>query len=237
MDDLKFRRAIYADPNNKDADIIAAQQEDASKKQFAQEICQLDERIKQALQIPVPEGLSEKLILRQTLASHQVHKRKTRVHLALAASVAVVGGLVLNFMQFSSAYNNLGDYALAHAQHELGYVANNAALEVPLTSLNQKMATFAGHFSHSIGKLLAADYCRFDNMKSLHLVFQGKTSQVDVFIVPKNEQLAFNSSFNDQQRYGHAMAFKDNDIIIVADKNEPLDQWQQRISETVTWSI
>ena len=99
MDDLEFRRAIYADPKNQDADTILAQQQDPSKKQFAQEICQLDNKIKQALQIPVPDDLANKLILRQTLANHQVQKRKSRVHLALAASVAIVGGLVLNFMQ------------------------------------------------------------------------------------------------------------------------------------------
>ena len=237
MDDLQFRRAIYADPNNQDADTIAAQQDDASKKQFAQDICKLDEKIKQALQIPVPDDLCHKLILRQTLASHQVQKRKTRVHLALAASVAIVGGLMLNFMQFSSAYTNLGDYALAHVYHEQGSFANNATNQVSLTSLNQKMAAFDGNFSQPLGKLLFADYCRFDGMKSLHLVYQGKTSPVTVFVVPKNEQLRFSTAFNDEKLFGSSIEFIKSNIIVVADKNESLGQWQQSISETVSWSI
>jgi hypothetical protein len=237
MDDLQFRRAIYSDPNNQDADTIAAQQDDPSKKQFAQDICKLDEKIKQALQVPVPDDLCNKLILRQTLASHQVHKRKTRVHLALAASVAIVGGLMLNFMQFSSAYSNLGDYALAHVYHEQGSFANNATNQVTLTSLNQKMAAFDGNFSQSLGKLLFADYCRFDGMKSLHLVYQGKTSPVTVFIVPKNEQLSFSTNFNDEKLFGSSIEFNKSNIIVVADKNESLGQWQQNISETVSWSI
>ncbi|WP_019027712.1 DUF3379 family protein [Colwellia piezophila] len=237
MDDLQFRRAIYADPNNQDADCIAAQQADPSKKQFAQDICQLDEKIMRALQVPVPEGLSEKLILRQTLASHQIHKRKKRVHLALAASVAIIGGLMLNFMQFSSAYTNLGDYALAHVYHEQGDFANNTSGQVTLASLNQKMAAFDGNFSKAFGKLISADYCRFDGMKSLHLVFQGKTSPVTVFVVPKDEQLRFSPTFNDKQLFGSSIEFKHSNIIVVADKNESLQQWQQNISETVTWSI
>ena len=237
MDDLQFRRAIYADPKNQDADTIAAQQNDASKRQFAQDICQLDEKIMRALQVPVPEGLSEKLILRQTLASHQVQKRKTRVHLALAASVAIVGGLMLNFMQFSSAYTNLGDYALAHVYHEQGSFANNATNQVSLTALNQKMATFDGNFSRTLCKLIFADYCRFDGMKSLHLVYQGKTSPVTVFIVPKNEQLSFSADFNDKKLFGSSMEFNHSNIIVVADKNESLGQWQQNISSTVSWSI
>lgn len=237
MDDLQFRRAIYADPNNQDDDAILAQEQDPSKKQFAQEICQLDEKIKQALQVPVPDNLVDKLILRQTLATHQVQKRKTRVHLALAASVAIVGGLVLNFMQFSSAYHNLGDYALAHVYHEQGNVANNASSQVTLASLNQKMATFDGNFSQSLGKLLWADYCRFDGMKSLHLVYQGKTSPVTVFIVPKNEQLSFTDSFNDEALFGSSLEFNHSNIIVVGDKNESLGAWQKNISEKVSWSI
>ncbi|MEY8216294.1 MAG: DUF3379 family protein [Colwellia sp.] len=237
MDDLEFRRAIYADPKNQDADTILTQQQDPSKKQFAQEICQLDNKIKQALQIPVPDDLANKLILRQTLANHQVQKRKSRVHLALAASVAIVGGLVLNFMQFSSAYNNLGDYALAHVYHEQGDIANNASNQVTLASLNQKMATFNGNFTQSLGKLLFADYCRFDGMKSLHLVYQGKTSPVTVFVVPKNKQLSFTNTFNDKELFGSSLEFKRSNIIVVADKNESLDKWQQNISDTVSWSI
>ena len=237
MDDLKFRRAIYADPNNQDADTVAAQQEDPSKKQFAQEISKLDDRIRQALHVPVPDDLCNKLILRQTLASHQIQKRKTRVHLALAASVAIVGGLMLNFLQFSSAYSNLGDYALAHVYHEQGSIANNASSQISLTSLNKKMATFDGNFSESLGKLLFADYCRFDGMKSLHLVYQGITSPVTVFVVPKNEQLSFSDSFHDKQYFGSSLEFNNSNIIVVADKNESLGQWQQNISETVSWSI
>jgi hypothetical protein len=237
MDDLKFRRAIYANPNSQDADVLAAQQQDANKMQFAKEICLLDERIKQALHVPVPDDLCNKLILRQTLATHQVQKRKKRVHLALAASVAIVGGLILNFMQFSSAYHNLGDYALAHVYHEEGSFANNETNLVSLTSLNQKMAAFEGNFSKSLGKLIFADYCRFDGMKSLHLVYQGKTSPVTVFIVPKNEQLDFSTDFNDKKLFGSALEFNSSNVIVVADKNESLDQWQQNISETVNWSI
>lgn len=237
MDDLQFRRAIYADPNNQDADTIAAQQQDPSKKQFANDICLLDEKIKQAMQIPVPDDLCNKLILRQTLANHQIQKRKKRVYLSLAASVAIVGGLMLNFLQFSSAYTKLGDYALAHVYHEEGSFSNNSTNLVTLASLNKKMTAFDGTFSKSLGKLLFADYCRFDGMKSLHLVYQGTTSPVTVFVVPKNEQLDFDATFNDQQLFGSSLEFKQSNIIVVADKNESLEQWQQGISDTVNWSI
>ena len=236
MDDLNFRRAIYADPKTQNAEVLAAMKTDEKKKKFSQELSQLDEKIMQAIQVPVPDGLCDKLILRQSLANHQVYKRKTRIHLALAASVAIIGGLVLNFMQFSSAYNNLGDYALAHVYHEQGHFNNDSTTQVSLTNLNNKMATFDGSFKKSLGKLLFADYCRFDGMKSLHLVYQGATSPVTVFIVPKDEQLNFTPNFNDKKLFGSSIEFKHSNVIVVADKNESLSQWKKSISDTVSFS-
>lgn len=237
MDDLQFRRSIYADPNCQDEDILAAQQADPAKKEFAQELHQLDEKLKQAMQVPVPEGLCEKLILRQTLASHQQKKRKSRIHLALAASVAIMAGLTVNYLQFSSSFTNLGDYALAHVYHEQGDFSNHDQNQISLTSLNNKMSAFNGSFEQSMGQLISADYCRFDGMKSLHLVFKGLTDTVTVFIVPKNEQLAFSQHFSDSRLQGESLSFEKANVIVVADKNESLSQWQQAISDNITWSI
>jgi len=237
MDDLQFRRIIYADPTNQDEEIIAAKLSDPAKKQFAQDIILLNEKIKKALKVDVPEDLCNKLILRQTLASHQKKKRKKRIHLALAASIAIMGSLVFNFMQFSSAYSNLGDYALAHVYHEIELFSNDDKSHVSLTSLNQKMTAFDGNFKASLGKLISADYCRFDGMKSLHLVYQGLTNPVTVFIVPKNEQLAFSKTFKDESLHGESLSFKHANVIIVADKNESLNQWQSSIKDSISWTI
>lgn len=234
MDDLQYRRSIYADPTSLDDDIIAAQNADPAKKQLAEELRLFDEKIKQAMNIPVPDDLCNKLMLRQTLASHQQEKRKSRVHLALAASVAIVAGLVVNYLQFSNSYTNLGDYALAHVYHEEFH--NDDDNRVSLTSLNKKMNTFNASFSGSLGELISADYCRFDGMKSLHLVFQGITDTVAVFVIPKEDHLNFTSKFSDSKLQGESLGFKDADIIVVADKNEPLELWQRNIKDNISWS-
>jgi len=237
MDDLQFRRSIFADPKSQDSDILAAQHADPAKKQLAHELCQFDEKLKQAMKVPVPDDLCHKLLLRQTLASHQQEKRKSRIHLALAASVAIVAGLVVNYLQFSNSYTNVGDYALAHVYHEQDIFSNDDNTRVSLTSLNQKMTTFNGSFSESMGELISADYCRFDGMKSLHLVFKGVTDVVTVFIVPKEEHLTFTDKFSDEKLRGESLGFKDANILVVADKNESLAKWQQTISRNISWSI
>jgi len=237
MDDLQYRRSIYADPTSQDDNIIAAQNADPAKKQLAQELCQFDKQLKQAMKVPVPDDLCSKLLLRQTLASHQQEKRKSRIYLALAASVAIVAGLVVNYLQFSSSYTNLGDYALAHVYHEQSAFSNDDNNRVSLVSLNKKMTAFNGHFSESMGELISADYCRFDGMKSLHLVFKGLTDTVAVFVVPKKEHLAFTDRFSDEKLRGESLGFRDANILVVADKNESLEKWQRAIHDNISWAI
>ena len=237
MDDLQFRRSIYAEPTSVDKALLAAQNADPAKKQLAQELCQFDEKLKQAMKVPVPDDLCNKLLLRQTLASHQQEKRKTRIHLALAASTAIIAGVIVSYLQFSSSYTNVGDYALAHVYHEQNSFSNDDDTRVSLTSLNKKMTTFNGSFSESMGELISADYCRFDGMKSLHLVFQGLTDTVTVFVVPKKEHLAFTDKFNDEKFQGKSLSFDHANILVVADQNESLSQWQRTINDNITWSI
>lgn len=169
--------------------------------------------------------------------SHRQQKRKSRIHLAMAASVAFAFGLTFNFMQFSSAYSGLDDYALAHVYHEQGVFDNESNARVSLTSLNTKMAAFNGTFNGIMGELLAADYCRFDGIKSLHLVFQGKQAPINVFVVPKRDDVRFTNTFSDTQFQGIASEYGDQNLIIVGDKNEALEKWQNNLSKNIQWSI
>lgn len=237
MDDLQFRKNLYADPANVDADIRKAIANDPQKERFFTELEKLEQELGQALSVDVPEGLSEKLILRQTMDSHKQQKRKSRVQLALAASIAFGIGITINMFQFSSAYNNLSDHALAHVYHEEGMFQNIANKQLTLTSVNQKMATFGGNFKGLVGDIISADYCRFDGIKSLHLVFKGENSPVTVFVIPHNDQLAVSNDFFDDNFNGKTTQFVQSNIVVVAEKDEAIDYWQGKINENIEWSI
>lgn len=236
MDDLQFRRNIYADPKTTDPDVISAKNADPVKQKFAEDLEQLDQKIFSALNVDVPSDLSEKLILRQSLASHQQQKKSSRVKLALAASVAFAVGLTVNQLQYSHAYDSVSDYAIAHTMHEAQYFSNDSEAKVTLASLNQKMSAFNGSFSENFGELIVADYCRFDGMKSLHLVFKGEKTPVNIYVVPASEHLAFSKQFSNAELNGLVKNYNENQIIIVGDKTESLQSWQERINKNVRWS-
>ena len=237
MDDLQFRRSIYADPSSTDQDVLAAKKADPAKQQFAEELVKLDQQIHRAMNIDVPDDLYNKLMLRQTLASHQQQKRKNRIQLAMAASVAFAVGLTVNFVQSSNAYTDLGDYALAHVNHEAHLFSNNSNAQITLASLNKEMSPYHASFSQSLGKLISAGECNFGGIKVLHLVYKGKTQPVTVFVVPPNDGLNFDANFSNGDLHGEAQQFKNANIVVVGDKDEPLQQWQQKIDKNITWSI
>ncbi|MGJ8693637.1 MAG: DUF3379 family protein [Thalassotalea sp.] len=237
MDDLQFRRSLYADPKNIDADMQQAMNDDQQKENFARELALFEQSIESALNVEVPEGLSEKLILRQTMASHKQQKRKSRIHLALAASVALTIGLTMSLFQSSSAYNNLSEHALAHIHHEEGLLTMPVNSALTLDSLNQKMANFGGNFKGLVGDIIAADFCRFDGIKSLHLVFQGEHSAITVFVLPQTDELTVTSDFSDERFNGKTIQYRQSNIVVIADKNENIADWQTRINQNVQWSI
>ena len=68
MDDLQFRRSILADPKSRDDATNEAIKNDVAKQKFAHDVSALDDKIAQAMNIPVPDGLYDNLILRQTMA-------------------------------------------------------------------------------------------------------------------------------------------------------------------------
>lgn len=237
MDDLQIRRCILADPKSRDEAILNALKSDPTKEKFAKEVEALDFEIARAMCIPTPDDLANKLILRQTLASHQQQKSKKRIRLAMAASVAFVMGLSINFMMFSNSYKNLGDYAIAHVNHEAEHFSNNDLSSVTLASLNEKMAVFNGSFNSTLGTLIFADYCRFDGNKSLHLVFQGQASPVNMFILPNDKDIEFIASFANDKLQGRSLHFNHSNIIVVGDKKEPIEQWRERVNQNISWSI
>ena len=70
MDDLEFRRTIYADPNCNDERVKEAAAKDPAKQEFWAEQKRIDASLKAAMKVDVPDDLANKLILRQTMQTH-----------------------------------------------------------------------------------------------------------------------------------------------------------------------
>ncbi|WP_371377000.1 DUF3379 family protein [Thalassotalea aquiviva] len=237
MDDLEFRRRLFAAPNSKDAEIEAAKKDDRQRQALAQELKHIDQRIASALQVEVPDTLAQRLILKQSMAAHQQSKRRSKVHLAMAASVVLAVAIGVNFINSSPVYSSIADYSLAHYNHEKDNFSQIATINYSLATINRELADLKLQFSDLVGNLISIDDCYFDGLDSIHLVFEGKYDNITVFILPKSKHLRFSNHFTTEAVHGLASEHAFGHVIIMGDKREPLQQWQSSIEQNLQRSI
>lgn len=235
MDELEFRRAIYADPHTDDPRVKNAMDEDPSKKAFVAEMRQLDANLTKAAKVEVPEDLASKLIWQGTMTEFATHKRKTRVHLALAASVAFVVGISFTLWQQQSQVIDFSHEALAH-MHYTETSEGPRATTVSLTEVNGKLADFGASFNEQIGPIKSANFCRLDKVKTLHLIFESAAGLVSVFVVPDVDKGKFLSTFSDENFSGEKLDTQRANILVVGEKDQDLKEIKQTVKQNILFS-
>ena len=234
MDELEFRRTLYADPYCKDDKVLAAIAGDPKKQVFCKELKQLDKNMQQASQVKVPDDLMHKLILRQTMQSHRTSKVRNRIQLALAASVAFVVGVSFTMWQQSHLLD-LSKQAIAHVHYEGGY-ALDAQENISLEQVNAKLAKFGGEFSEDIGRVYYANFCDFENVRSLHMVVGGGNGKVSVFIVPHDDAYLAEGSSHDPSYKSQAIDLKRASIIVVGEEGDNINKMKQQLRQKIQFS-
>lgn len=234
MDELNFRRRLYADPNDSAQEISNACASDPAKARFKSEIQQLDEQIKNVLEVPVPDNLAERIFLGQSLAIQRAEKKKHRVHLAIAAGFAFAIGISLQLGGVSPRFDSISDHALAHMTEEMTHIPSSA--DYTLGQLNAKLASFGGHIDAPIAPIKFANFCDFDGTRSLHLVLAGTQGDVTVFVVPSDAKLAIRKHFSSLDFNGETIVAQSANVVIITKKdNENLGDWSNKINKAIKW--
>lgn len=233
MDELNFRRRIYADPNDNSPEVVAACQQDKHKANFKTEMEQFDELLGKSLDIELPDKLADKILLGQSLDYQQKQKKKHRLHLAIAASIAFTVGISFQMLNNSGPkYIGAGDHALAHLQSELTHIPETA--NYSHAQLNAKLAYFGGEMEN-IAPIKFANFCDFDGIRSLHLVLQDNDANVTIFVVPQDSGLNSNAFFQNAQYQGHSIEHKNAKLLIVTDHKTSLQNWSKKVDKAIKW--
>jgi len=233
MDELEFRRRIYADPNTTDSDVVEAAKSDNSKRDFWNEQKQLDAQLKQAVKVEVPEDLVNKLIWQQSADEFSRYKRKSRWYMALAASVAFTVGI--GFTMWYHQPVSLGGQALAHMQYAETERAHTFS-PVNLEMVNAKLASFGASFTDDIGKVEVANYCHLSTVRSLHLILDTPEGKMSVFIVPERSDVRVPAEFEDKQYRGESLTLQHASIMVVGDKHADLENMKKSVADRIRFS-
>uniref|UniRef100_A0A486XPS5 DUF3379 domain-containing protein n=1 Tax=Rheinheimera sp. BAL341 TaxID=1708203 RepID=A0A486XPS5_9GAMM len=231
MDNTEFHRILLADPFSNDPALQQALAHDAELRQFASELQQQQRELEDALQVPVPPMLAERLL---QIPQQPQAKRSWFTPLALAASIALVSVLSVQLYQQSYA-GDLGSHALAHIYHEADYLQQHASSQ-PLDQVNLKLASFNASLKDWQDDIIYARYCTFQGVRSLHLAVKTATGYATVFVVPKDAELGFSEAFADAKYQGITLAMRNANIVVVSDNASDLQQLPQKLKDKLIFS-
>ncbi|GAA5219129.1 DUF3379 family protein [Corallincola platygyrae] len=240
MDDLELRRRLYAAPNEQDDEIRAALASSPQNQQFADELKQLDSKLADAMKVPVPEGLADRIILSQSMEQFRQERKRTRVHLALAASVAFAVGISFSLLKGTPKHEfDIVEHALAHVygeQDHLGDIDEGLRFQ----QVNSKLAKWGGSLNKDIGHIYFANFCDFDGTRSLHLIVDDDQGQrVTVFFVPDDQSPA-EEVFTDGKMNGKVHHFPKSkghgmSMVVLSSPNANLDNVEAKLEKSLKW--
>lgn len=247
MDELEFRRRITAQPNEVDKALLDFAQTSAEKQHFLDEMQALDKHIENALNIPVPDTLAERIILNTSLKEKSQPLKNTnrtvnlftrlkldRMHLALAASVIVTIG-VFTLTTQQNTLQTAGNHALAHVYSEIKTLHTTGAIN--LQEVNKKLALLGAQIIELPGKVTYVNFCDFQGEKGIHLVFESDFGPMTVFIVPtKNKVFDLGKNdFNDSRFAGNIFRGKKADTVLIANLGSPVTLYNERVTGALRW--
>ncbi|WAJ72085.1 DUF3379 family protein [Catenovulum adriaticum] len=246
MDDLEFRRQLYASPKEHNSEVKQAILADPNKRQFADEMLSFEQKLEQAYQVDVPDNLASKIILKQTLDKHkQNDKKRSRWHLAIAASIAFMVGLSLNVAQVNlpglstNATTELTNLMLEHTHQDITrHFQSPQAMQnaqVSLASINQKLSLYGAQLNDSFGIVRSVNFCQLKNIRALHLIVQGNAGLVNIFIMHPNHSMSELPDIKDDLYKGKGQRYPTADLMYISDKQENLKQIQHQFEQQLKW--
>ncbi|WP_297479299.1 DUF3379 family protein [uncultured Photobacterium sp.] len=245
MDDLEFRRRLLANPNDNDPELIKTRNQSSANRHFSNELQQLDQQLKQTLQVDIPDNLADRILFHQ---SSQVHPQKQShykryLSYGLAASVMFfVGVMVGHQYGFSPQHPaqqaftpiSMSNIALQHVDAEAQFVEHTDEA-VTLQQVNAKLKPFGTSLNQLPGHIYYLNYCGFDGNRALHMVVGTEAGKMAIFFVPQTSSQMVTR--NNKSNQSLLLPLQNASLIIVGDKDQELMPIAEKLKSDLYWQI
>ena len=216
MDCLEFRRRLVVEPHARDPEGLAHRDGCAACRAAWERAQSFEHALQGALDVPVPTGLAERVLLAQATGERQHAVRRRRVAFALAASLVVAlgaGGYAWRQMDARS----LPALAVAHMPGEI----RSLELSQPISE-----AAIAAGFAVrgvSLRGPAPADVtyvhdCPVGPYKTVHLVSRIDGMPVAVLYLP-HKQVAKASNFHRDGWHGRIVPLQHGTLVMLTDRS------------------
>ncbi|TNI90260.1 DUF3379 domain-containing protein [Aeromonas allosaccharophila] len=259
MDELEFRRNAMIQPNDQQPDFLKAAEASQANRNYLDEMKQFDRSLKRAMQVEVPAGLAERILLRQAMlqgsdtpddrqqfrplgtAPVKIRTSTSWRQIALAASVAFLLGMSTRWISLPETTPtalSLAQVAMAHVYGEAPFI-QGIDERVNLQSINAKLEMYGATLKEMDGlKVTYVNHCSFYQGPALHMVIRGEMGPVTLFIVPKHVPLTLQqASFEDGTLKGEIVRLKGANMVLIGEMKEPLAPVASALQSQLQWAI
>jgi hypothetical protein len=228
MNCLEFRREKLADPRRLSAEAQAHLNDCAACRGFAAEVDENEARLAAVLDVPVPEGLAERIVLRR--------KTQTRFSPRLGMLAA---SLVLTFAFGLHEWKDAGSQdfarlAIEHVMHEPESFTTARSADPEL--FRRVMHTFGGEMQASLGKVRYMKLCPVPEGTGWHIVFETEEGKLATLILIPAKRMKTES---EQAQVGgwNAVARPGGQgfYAVIADSPDTLGKVDELVRSRVRW--
>lgn len=179
MNCLEFRRELAGRPLDLGADAQAHRAACPACAEAALRAQAFEHRMQQALAVPVPQALADRILLRQTT---QVRRNARQGWSRLAAGFVMALGMAgIGYLGLRSE-DSLAAVSVAHLGHE-PFALQRTDL-IPQADIVRQFADQGVPLKHTLSGLTYLTRCPLGDRQSLHMVVQGSGGPVTVMYVP-----------------------------------------------------
>jgi hypothetical protein len=180
MNCLEFRRIVLVRPLHPGGEAHQHSQECAACREFLARQCELDADIYLAMNVPVPDGLADRILVAQGL------RNKRRLWpWAIAATVALVAGLILVLSSYDRG-DELGREVIAHVAAEpksFELVSKHAAGLLPTALGLQGVRALS-----PLGEVTYSSLCPLAGQLARHVVVATSDGAITMFLMPDDPE-------------------------------------------------
>lgn len=234
----EFKEAIAAEPSAtfEGAEHAAVCEPCAA---FAADIQAFNEKIAKALAIDVPEfempslgAVEDDKVVNLPFTKN----RKVFDWIAIAAGFALAAIIAVQLLGTPPSDRlSLEDEILAHIDHEPGAFRET---ENPVSDewLTRVVNPAVGAMDRGVGLITYAQSCVINGRTVPHLVLQGRDGPITLILMP-DEMIDMARTFMGESVTGVIIPHGDGSIAIVGESEQYIEEIEQRVVESVEWSI
>jgi hypothetical protein len=231
IDHEQYRRALLANPESRDAELLAHYASCAECRAYTERVQKFEERLRRALEVPL--GGADVLPFQR----REVQRSRVSRMFALAASVilglVIGGGLWLSLPKRSLAADVVAHMAGEPDSWNTRQAVPDSEAEKVFSNANMHLAPTAGVVSYASG-------CEFRNHVVPHLVVQSPKGPVTVMVLV-HEKVKAQQQFDEEGYRGTIVPVKDHGSIAVLMKDpdssrQDVDAIAAKVRAAIVWN-